>query len=97
FCRRMRRAPRSRGLRSPDRVLGLFRTGRLDGPYLARLPAALPPGTHELHCHPDTSTPAGRRELAALLAPEFRTALEQRGVALTTYRALDEEPSCPRR
>jgi hopanoid biosynthesis associated protein HpnK len=95
LCRRMRRLIPSRRLCSPDRVLGLFRTGRLDRDYLARLARSLPDGIHELHCHPDRGTPAGRRELEALLAPEFRAALQERGAALATYEALDGEPACP--
>jgi len=88
-CAAMRRKARAAGLVSPARVLGLFRTGSLDGPYLSRLVRALPEGTFELHCHPDLETEAGRREIAALRSCEFREALVARGVELATYADLE--------
>lgn len=90
LCRRHRRRARGAGLGSPGYCFGLFRTGRLDAVYLARLARALPDGIHELHCHPDHGTPAGRRELAGLLSEEFRAALRERGVGLASYGALSE-------
>ena len=68
-------------------AMGIFETmlrrGKMDDSR------RLPDGIHELHCHPDGSTDAGRRELEALLSPAFREALAERGAALTTYAALD--------
>jgi hopanoid biosynthesis associated protein HpnK len=83
-------APQHRRLRRsdyvvPQRCYGLFRTGRLDAAYLAALVNRLPEGLSELHCHPDLSTQAGKREHAALRSDEFRKALRERRVRLVSY------------
>ena len=87
-CRRQRRALQSSGWVVPERCYGFFRSGRLDADYLARLVRAMPDGDHELHCHPDLSTESGRAEWGALRSRQFRAALAERGVTLTTYAAL---------
>lgn len=89
LCRRLRNQAQAAGLYSTDLVLGLFRTGRLNAPYLERLIELLPDGTHELHCHPDEDTPSGRAELDALLDSRVLSALRRRGIELTTYPAAE--------
>jgi chitin disaccharide deacetylase len=84
LCARQRRRLRGTRLVTTRRCYGFFRSGRLDLPYLTRLIEQLPEGDHELHCHPDSSTEAGRTEMKALLSPELREALERRGVELAT-------------
>ncbi len=86
-----RRMLSQRGFRTTRWCYGFFRTGRLDTEYLVRLAAHLPEGNLELHCHPDLSTEAGKREFAALRSPEFRDALERRGVELATYSTLSDQ------
>jgi hopanoid biosynthesis associated protein HpnK len=93
-CRRVRARARVAGLAGPGYCFGLFRTGRLDAEYLAKLARALPDGVHELHCHPNCATAGGRRELDALLSPAFREALSARGATLATYADLDQERTC---
>jgi hopanoid biosynthesis associated protein HpnK len=85
LCPRMRRKVESAGYLATDRCYGLFRSCRLTADYLERLVPELPDGLLELHCHPDLSTDAGRAEFEALRSPDFRRALEGRGVTLCTY------------
>lgn len=79
-----------RGFHTTRWCYGFFRTGRLDTEYLVRLVEQMPDGDLELHCHPDLSTEAGKTEFQALRSPEFRQALERRGVLLATYSSLRE-------
>lgn len=81
----MRRRAAAQGMVAPARCWGFYRSGKLTANYLAWLISDLPDGLHELHCHPDLGTPAGRAEYAALSSDEFRAALKGRGVRLTTY------------
>ena len=87
-CAWQRKELARRKLRTTNWCYGFFRTGRLDTEYLVRLIENLPEGDLELHCHPDLSTEPGRVEFQALSSPEFRKALERRGVILSTYSSL---------
>jgi predicted glycoside hydrolase/deacetylase ChbG (UPF0249 family) len=89
-CGWQRRELKRRGYRTTRWCYGFFRTGRLDPEYLVPLVEQMPDGDLELHCHPDLSTEAGKREFDALRSPEFRRALERRGVLLSTYSSLSE-------
>lgn len=90
-CPKQRREAQKRGYTLTQHCYGLFRTGRLNAEYLARLTRALPDGDHELHCHPDLSTEAGENEFNALRSAEFRDALTERGVELATYASLTRD------
>ena len=93
-------APRLRaaGIATADRVYGMHQTGHVDERYLLALIPALPTGVCELYCHPaegvaDSLAPyqAGydhAGELAALLSPRVRAALDAAGIALVSYREL---------
>lgn len=93
-------APRMRGagVRSPDALVGIAETGRLDEARLLRVVEALPEGTSELVCHPGSGDGAigasyawGFRwdlESAALTSPAVRDALSRGGVRLIGYRDL---------
>ena len=93
-------APRLRaaGIATADRVYGMHQTGHVDERYLLALIPALPTGVSELYCHPaegvaDALAPyqAGydhAGELAALLSPRVRAALDAAGIALVSYREL---------
>lgn len=95
-----RRRYEALGLSGPDRLHGLYETGRVGLPLVRELLAALGPGTHELMTHvgePGESPAemgryridAGRpRELAALCTPGLREAARAAGVELCHYGAL---------
>ena len=78
----MRKDVQRQGLHCAKTCFGYLKTGRLDSEYLVKLVTSLPEGDLELHCHPDFGTDAGRKEVEALASPEFRGALERRGVCL---------------
>ena len=78
-----------------DRVYGLHVTGRFREKHWLGLLPELSDGWSEIYCHPSRPFPgepengppgAGRRELAALLSPRVRLALEEAGIRLTTSR-----------
>ena len=78
-----------------DRVYGLLQSGAMHETYvvglLRRIPAAV--RTAELYLHPSTQTcdgPYGPNpgDLATLLSPRVRQAIDERGAQLTTYPAL---------
>ena len=91
---RLRRA----GLQHPDRMFGLHQTGHVSEQYLLSVLADLPPGVNEIYCHPAVIDDEVRRwrpadyeserELAALTSARVRTAIEQGGIELITYRDL---------
>lgn len=77
------------GLGVNDSLHGLFETGRMDEAAWLRVAGRLAPGVVEVYCHPATATrgvlaeemPGYRHadELAALLSPRVRAALERAG------------------
>ncbi|HZM49011.1 MAG TPA: ChbG/HpnK family deacetylase [Vicinamibacteria bacterium] len=86
------------GVRTPDTLVGLAETGRLDEARLRAVVVALPEGTSELVCHPGAGDGAiasaygwGFRwdeEAAALTAPAVRETLRREGIQLIAYRDL---------
>lgn len=91
-------------------AVGIFDSGRLDEKRLLRLIASLGEGDHEIVTHPgmdpgvvpqDPSWRYGwQEELAALLSPKVRQAIEAQGLELVSYGALRErsrlaEPPSP--
>lgn len=89
---------RAADVRTPDTLVGLAETGRLDEARLLAMVAALPEGTSELVCHPGAGDGAiasaygwGFRwdeEAAALTAPAVRETLRREGIQLIAYRDL---------
>lgn len=86
--------------RTTDHFAGFQITGRFRTAELAALIRALPEGSTEFMCHPGRCTDelqsaptrlkeSRQQELAALIAPEARRALEETGVELLNYRSLD--------
>jgi hopanoid biosynthesis associated protein HpnK len=81
-------------------VWGNAASGHLTAARLHRLLEHLPPGTHEIYCHPASrSTAALERqargyervaELAALCDPRTREALARYGLERTTYRGITQ-------
>ncbi len=92
FGRLYRRRLLERGFLVLDGVFGLFQTGRLTETYLVRLLERLPAGRFELYAHPRFDTPAGQAELEALTSPRVRDLIARRGIGLTTYTELAENP-----
>jgi predicted glycoside hydrolase/deacetylase ChbG (UPF0249 family) len=87
------------GCRTTDHFAGFQITGRFRSAELVQLIGMLPAGSTELMVHPGYCGEALRNartrlkesreeELAALVAPEVRAAVEMRGVRLVDYRAL---------
>lgn len=89
---------RARGVVFADRLLGLHRSGRCDERWMADAIARLPSGTTELYTHPaeehgpslDRLMPGyrHREELAALVSPRVRLAVERAGVEVASWREV---------
>jgi hopanoid biosynthesis associated protein HpnK len=92
--RRLARA----GIRFNDTILGLADSGRMDAARVRELVAALPDGVTELYVHPATRRWDGtdrlpdryrpEAELAALVDPSVRAAVEASGAVLATFGDL---------
>jgi hopanoid biosynthesis associated protein HpnK len=92
LARRWRALARRRGLAFAGEVHGILRSGRMRADYLASLLWRLERGSAEIYLHPSTERThprgANPEELAALLDPEVREAIQARGLRLATYRSL---------
>jgi predicted glycoside hydrolase/deacetylase ChbG (UPF0249 family) len=86
--------------RTTDHFAGFQITGRFRTAELVELLGILPEGSTELMVHPGRCREALRAartrlkesreaELAALVAPEVRAAIERNGIVVTDYRALE--------
>jgi hopanoid biosynthesis associated protein HpnK len=91
---------RRHGLLFPDHFLGLAVTGQVSAAALRRMVNALDDGSTEIMLHPGFCdadlVQSGTRlreqretELAALLDPGVRSALDERGIRLISYRELN--------
>jgi hopanoid biosynthesis associated protein HpnK len=96
---RFKRLARQYFLNTPDRFLGVKRTGRLDSIAIRSMMKGLKEGTAELMCHPGFNDSglesahtrlkkARERELAALTDPSLRLFAEESGIELISYREL---------
>jgi chitin disaccharide deacetylase len=90
---------REYGLKSPDRFLGVAMTGQISSAVLRRMIDTLEDGTTEIMLHPGICdgelAKTGSRlqmhrqtELEALLDPELKRILNERGIRLISYREL---------
>ena len=102
--RRARHRALAAGQRTPDCVLGVVASGRLDSDRLRRLLGRLPPSVTELICHPGYDSPELRQlvaetgggyllaareaEVRALTVPGLRQTLRERGIELIHYGML---------
>jgi hopanoid biosynthesis associated protein HpnK len=86
------------GLRTTDHFTGFQITGALNDEALLRTLERLPEGLTEFMCHPGRLGPELRAaptrlkesraiELAALVSPKTRRAMERHGIELTNYRS----------
>ncbi len=90
------RRARRRGIRAPDRVLGLAWSGAMTEPRLAAIVQHLPEGLSEIYCHPATvdgfagAAPGYRYtdELAALTAPRVQELVRATGARCGGYADL---------
>lgn len=90
-----RRRFNAAGLKTNDALFGLFETGAMDEAAWLRVAERLPDGVSEVYCHPATATsgvlaaemPDYRHadELAALVSPRVRAALERAGARLSAF------------
>jgi hopanoid biosynthesis associated protein HpnK len=98
--RRFEAICRRYGLRSPDRFLGLARTGSVNTAALRGLIDTLSDGTTEIMLHPGICdsdlVETGSRlqmhrqtELDALIAPQVKETVAERGIRLITYREVN--------
>jgi predicted glycoside hydrolase/deacetylase ChbG (UPF0249 family) len=96
---RFKRLASAGGLKTPDRFIGVARTGLLDSAAIRSMMESLGEGTTELMCHPgvyddDLDRAATRlkrereRELEALCDPSLRLLGEARGIQLISYGEL---------
>jgi hopanoid biosynthesis associated protein HpnK len=88
-----------RGLTWTDGFRGLACSGELTRVRLLEVLRALPPGTHELMCHPASATALpehaawgydGPGELAALCCPEAVAELRRRAIRLGNFADCDD-------
>ena len=97
--RRFHRVLERHGCRTTDHFAGFQITGRFRTAELVELMAEIPEGSTELMVHPGHCGAALRAaptrlkesreaELAALVAPEVRSAMLRNGIALVNYREL---------
>ena len=97
--KRFHRVLSRHGCRTTDHFAGFQITGRFRTAELVELLGAIPGGSTELMVHPGRCREALRqartrlkesreRELAALVAPETRQAVERHGIELVNYRGL---------
>jgi hopanoid biosynthesis associated protein HpnK len=84
LCRRAATLARAAGLRIADRVYGHHQTGAVDERYLLHVIAGLPAGVSEVYCHPGAAV-ADDPELAALMSPRVRHALDAAGACRRHY------------
>lgn len=93
------RIARERGLKTPDRFVGVKLTGLLDTAAIRSIMESLREGTTELMCHPGindddlekahTRLRAARaRELEAVSDPSLRELAAELGIELVSYREL---------
>jgi chitin disaccharide deacetylase len=97
--RRLARA----GIRFNDAILGLADSGHLETARMRELLSALPDGTTELYVHPATrrwgeldALPEAYQpeaELAALMHPSVRAAVDASGAVLATFGDLSTRPA----
>lgn len=82
-------------IRYADRVVGMHQTGHVTEEYLLAFLPTVGPGLTEIYCHAGCSDDESRRwrpadydpegELAALLSPRVRGAIERFGIELTNF------------
>jgi len=97
---RARRRLRRAGIVTNDALFGLHDTGAMTEAAWLRIAPRIGPGLTEVYCHPSVRTspspdevlaPSSADELAALLSPAVRAALERAGIRLTSFASAADE------
>lgn len=95
LCRLAERRLAQSSLAFTDRVYGLYQSGAMGETFVAGLVRRIPEGVRsaELYFHPSTQGESevygpNPGDLAALLSPRVRQAVDDRGARLTNYTAL---------
>lgn len=92
---RARQQLRRAGVVTNDALFGLYDTGSMTEAAWLRIVPRIGPGLTEVYCHPATSittasaegSEAAENELAALLSPVVRGALDRAGIRRTSFAA----------
>lgn len=94
----LRAQARRAGVRTNDYAFGIAWSGHMTSERIIRLAACLPPGLSEVYFHPATDRNASvtrlmpgyehAAELAALVDPAVRAALDRAGAIRTTYDSV---------
>ena len=93
LCRRCLRRLRGHRLTVTERMYGLMQTGQMTEDYVLRVLRQMPVRTAELYFHPSTvpleeELGPNPGDLATLLSPAVRQAIQEGGIELTNYPAL---------
>jgi predicted glycoside hydrolase/deacetylase ChbG (UPF0249 family) len=94
LSRRTSRMMRERGLKSTDELFGLHQSGHLSEEYVVGVIDRIRDGVTEMYFHPAADiggvppAAAAQREVEILTSARVREAIEQRGIALTTFAEL---------
>ncbi len=94
LSRRARRMASERGIKSTDRLFGLYQTHHMTGDYVVGVLERLPAGLTEIYFHPAMDiggtppTPSSQLETEVLTSPRVRDTVASRGIQLTTFGEL---------
>lgn len=92
---RARRRLRRAGVVTNDALFGLYDTGAMTEAAWLRIVPRIGPGLTEAYCHPatgsTTSPPSPANELAALVSPRVRAALDRAGIRRMSFAAAASE------
>jgi hopanoid biosynthesis associated protein HpnK len=98
LARRCEKKMRGRNFIQPQRVYGLFQTGKVTEDFLLKLIPQMHNASSEIYAHPlaedaeawnKKENPGGCRELQSLVSENVRQEIIRAGFALSTYRALE--------
>jgi chitin disaccharide deacetylase len=94
LSRRTRRMAAERGLKSSDRLFGLYQTHHITEDYVVAVMERLPEGLTEIYFHPALDIggtpppPPSQMETEVLTSTRVRAAVAARGIRLTTFGAV---------
>jgi hypothetical protein len=88
---RARRRLRRAGIVTNDALFGLYDTGVMTETAWLRIVPRIGPGVTEVYCHPSLIPPSAN-ELAALLSPVVRAALDRADIHRTSFAGASVGP-----
>jgi hopanoid biosynthesis associated protein HpnK len=89
---RARRRLRRAGIVTNDALFGLYDSGSMTENAWLRVVPRIGPGLTEVYCHPAVAPSASARELAALVSPVVRAALDRAGIHRASFAAAARRP-----